>query len=75
MKWNLVVATRNADNDLVTKLSKVGAQVRYMEDPLVMNCEQQDAEVRLEGKSARLIQGISNIIECICNMTVITILR
>lgn len=35
-----------------------------MEEPLVMNCEQQDAEVRLEGKSARLIQGISNIIEC-----------
>jgi hypothetical protein len=36
-----------------------------MEDPLVMNCEQQDAKVRLEGKSARLIQVISNIIKCI----------
>ena len=61
MKWNLVVAGGYADNELITKLSKVGAQVRYMEDQLVMNCEQQDAKVRLEGKSARLIQVVSNI--------------
>ena len=65
IKWNLVVARSYADNELITKLSKVGAQVRYMEDQLVMNCEQQDAKVRLEGKSARLIQVISNIIKCI----------
>ena len=53
VKWILVVATGYTDNELRTKLSKFGAQVRYMEDPQVMNFEQQDAMVRLEGRSAR----------------------
>ena len=53
VKWILVVAAGYTDNELRTKLSKLGAQVRYMEDPQVMNCEQQDAMVRLEGRSAR----------------------
>ena len=53
VKWKLVVAGGYADNELRTKLSKVGAQVWYMEDPQVTNCEQQGTMVRIERKSAR----------------------